>query len=619
MMWKTRKSTTTEDETKATTAENAVEKEETTTPAEVADSEVTAKTSFTMPNLWKGRSSGGGFFAKKDEAENTIKNSEEKQEEQEATETTSEEDVVSKTTSRWMRLWGSTSTTDITSSSRLWLSSASTRTTTSTDSTSNLAEVEVEVEIDGSVRPTPGFAYHLGPSKDRPSLLDESLEMLTGSLMIYIFADLREMARNGKIDCPDLLEEPITVKQVITAIAENKQAIIDQSIDHEDCEQKLGNLKKKFGIKLQQKLEQQSSDEVRIEEVLQGGSAAMASAAALSQTQESVLAHFRDEKSTQGVVYGIAVNHVKKRITIIFRGSVTQQDFLTDARSSQKKIDNPLAAEFIPSDEKTISDIQIHSGFHSYLFRKDKDGKVRLVHIFDDVKQLLQENPGYRIYCTGHSLGGACATLCGYYAAADNELVQNGPVVVISIASPQVGNHAFVDSFHQLEKLNRVQHLRIGNREDMITHLPFIHVKAMAFSPLYCAVFGAGNLYKHCGIHLELKSIEVNEERKDNGDEIVDSKHYRICHPKGTCVDESYAEEFKRAVESAKLLAESIRPVAQRDFDALTKRHSCKEYEARLIAAESYLSTITLDQMYGDESIVGASFRNNKGGDIASG
>ena len=36
-----------------------------------------------------------------------------------------------------------------------------------------------------------------------------------------------------------------------------KANLIDQSIDHEDCEQKLGNLKKKFGIKLQQKLEQQ--------------------------------------------------------------------------------------------------------------------------------------------------------------------------------------------------------------------------------------------------------------------------------------------------------------------------------------------------------------------------
>ena len=77
-----------------------------------------------------------------------------------------------------------TTTTDSASSTRLWLSSASTRTTpstaTSTDSSNNLGEVEVEVEIDGSVRATPGFAYHLGPSEDRPSILDESLEMLTG-------------------------------------------------------------------------------------------------------------------------------------------------------------------------------------------------------------------------------------------------------------------------------------------------------------------------------------------------------------------------------------------------------------------------------------------------------
>ena len=122
-------------------------------------------------------------------------------------------------------------------------------------------------------------------------------------------------------------------------------------------------------------------------------------------------------------------------------------------------------------------------------------------------------------------------------------------------------------------------------------------------------------MYKHCGLHLELKSLlsvaeEDEEERNDEEQQASTTsssrsrkKHYSICHPKGKKLEEefSYSEEFKRHLEAAKLLVESLRPVAKADFDALTSFHSCREYEARLMAAGDYLSTITLDQLYQEE------------------
>lgn len=180
----------------------------------------------------------------------------------------------------------------------------------------------------------------------------------------------------------------------------------------------------------------------------------------------------------------------------------------------------------------------------------------------------------------------------------DDVIVQEVPVVVISIASPQVGSSSFCEAFHSLERARRLQHLRVSNKEDVITHLPFLTLKVTAFSPLLAAVFGPGNLYKHCGVHLELKSLE---------EESVTKTEHFVCHSRGNGeIIDSISEEFKRSIAAARLLAESMKPVTTGDFDALTCFHSCREYEARLMACKENLSQVTLNELYQDETIVGA-------------
>lgn len=481
-------------------------------------------------------------------------------------------------------------------------------------------EVEVEMSTDAgtlSIRGDTGsqsqsLPLSYAPSADRPSVHDEALEMLTGALLIYIFADLRDMAKAGIIDQTDLLTDPVAIHQVVQAIQNNKEALAERAIKHEDIGIRMKALKDIHG---QQKKKAQRSDDdeapTHIQQVLQGG--AVASAAGLAQSKESVLAHFHDEKTTQGVVYGIAVNHLRKRVTCIFRGSVTSQDFITDANSSLKKVDNPVVVSI---DPESHSHIKIHTGFYKYLFREDEDGKERLQHILDDVKQLMKEYEGYQLYSTGHSLGGACCTLFGFYAAMDDEIVQNGPVVVISIASPRVGGKEFADAFHSLEQDKRLQHLRIANKEDVVTHLPFYTFKATAMSPLITAFRGAGDLYLHCGISLELRSvIEDTDEEREGGDasDASRSRNFHLSHPKGKCLEKQQSSSFFNSPEmtamkeSVKSLAESLAPVRKADFETLTSYHSCTEYETRLLAGEDFFSTVTLDQLYQDTSIVGMS------------
>jgi hypothetical protein len=249
--------------------------------------------------------------------------------------------------------------------------------------------------------------------------------------------------------------------------------------------------------------------------------------------------------------------------------------------------------------------IQIHTGFYQYLFQKDDQGKVRLQHILQDVKALLQKHPGYKCYFTGHSLGGALATLCGFYAAQDEDIIiaqettKRHPVVVISIASPRVGDKKFRSAFQALEKMQRLQHLRISNKEDLVTLMPFLDIKSTAFSPLLTVVRGgAWNVYKHCGIHLECSSVL---EHNDNV-----NKPYRLSYVKDQA-DEGegtyYSEEIKRSIEDAKALLGNLKHAT--DVEKATSYHSCDEYEARLQSCKKFLMTRTLDQLYSDESIVG--------------
>mmetsp|Transcript_18383 Transcript_18383/g.28385 ORF Transcript_18383/g.28385 Transcript_18383/m.28385 type:complete len:465 (-) Transcript_18383:406-1800(-) len=407
----------------------------------------------------------------------------------------------------------------------------------------------------------------------RPSVFEETIEMLTGALLIYVFADLREMARGGELSTPiSDFEPPILIDNVVKSISNNKEALEKRSFDHESLKERLHALN-------------DASQNWKYQTSFPGS--------LFDNSKKTVLAHFHDENSSQEMVHGIVVNSKRKRITVIFRGSVTKQDFITDAKCHQKKVENPA---FHLAPEKTTETVNLHTGFYDYLFQKNKSGVSRFEGISNDVKQLLEQNPGFRVYCTGHSLGGALSTMCGFYLAADDALVKHGAVTVVSIASPLVGNMKFRTAFQALERLNRLQHLRVCNKEDTVTVMPFAAPKVTALSPALAAVAGAGNLYKHCGMRLRLKSVL-------RGDY---AQPYNICYTKDHGDDDAYSEEVKRALASGKTLMGSFLHVVKRDFDKIKEFHKCEEYEARLQTCKKYLVNVTLDDLYNNKSIVGS-------------
>ncbi|MBK9990856.1 MAG: lipase family protein [Verrucomicrobia bacterium] len=90
-----------------------------------------------------------------------------------------------------------------------------------------------------------------------------------------------------------------------------------------------------------------------------------------------------------------------------------------------------------------------------------------------DIRSFLQgKNPSH-IHCVGHSLGGALATLCADYCAANRV----GRVSLYTIGSPRVGMEGFANAL--TEKIGAENIYRISHAADPVTTVPiypFCHV-----------------------------------------------------------------------------------------------------------------------------------------------
>ncbi|KXZ45673.1 hypothetical protein GPECTOR_52g70 [Gonium pectorale] len=111
----------------------------------------------------------------------------------------------------------------------------------------------------------------------------------------------------------------------------------------------------------------------------------------------------------------------------------------------------------------------VHGGFHfSYDSVRDT--------VFGLLDEIRATRPGpWRVLVTGHSLGGALATL-GAYELAELKLPADPPVVMYTYGAPRVGNKAFAEAFNALVP----DAFRCANDDDIVPRVPrlmgFCHV-----------------------------------------------------------------------------------------------------------------------------------------------
>ena len=164
-----------------------------------------------------------------------------------------------------------------------------------------------------------------------------------------------------------------------------------------------------------------------------------------------------------GVQVGITLNHKEKRINVIFRGSDELSDWLYNMFICQTKINEGM---------------YVHGGFYKLLYKNDLYSQLFLT-----VESLLKKYNNYNLNITGHSLGGALATLFGYLLSDDLTNMIN----IISFASPRVGNKKWALSFNNKKNLN---HYRIVNQKDVVTAIPYIY-------------------YSHCGNYISVNNKSI--------------------------------------------------------------------------------------------------------------
>lgn len=154
-------------------------------------------------------------------------------------------------------------------------------------------------------------------------------------------------------------------------------------------------------------------------------------------------------------------NQGQKIVFLAFPGTETMQDAKLDLRVTRVPFAGKTPAEFAAAaadlEHKSGDKPLVHQGFNDYvqkiLFSQPLEQAAGLT-LGEELVRQLQAHPGCRLYITGHSLGGAVATLAA--ARLADMGVAPEQLKVITFGAPAVGNEAFARAYEHKFSLNRV-------------------------------------------------------------------------------------------------------------------------------------------------------------------
>ncbi|TMW94736.1 hypothetical protein EJD97_009866 [Solanum chilense] len=188
---------------------------------------------------------------------------------------------------------------------------------------------------------------------------------------------------------------------------------------------------------------------------------------------------FLDNESTDTEV-ALWRDSARKRLVVAFRG--TEQTKWKDLVTDLMLVPAGLNPERIGGDFK--EEVQVHSGFLSAY----DSVRIRLISLIkkaigyqdDD----LDTPNKWHVYVTGHSLGGALATLLALELSS-SQLAKRGAirVTMYNFGSPRVGNKKFAEVYNEKVK----DSWRVVNHRDIIPTVPRLMGYCHVAQPVYLA------------------------------------------------------------------------------------------------------------------------------------
>lgn len=188
---------------------------------------------------------------------------------------------------------------------------------------------------------------------------------------------------------------------------------------------------------------------------------------------------FLDNPSTDTQV-AVWRDSTRKRLVVAFRG--TEQAKWKDLLTDLMLVPTGLNPERIGGDFK--EEVQVHSGFRSAY----DSVRPRLISVIKKAIGFIDDASGpqfkWHVYCTGHSLGGALATLLALELSS-SQLAKIGAISVTmyNFGSPRVGNRKFAEVYNEKVK----DSWRVVNHRDIIPTVPRLMGYCHVAQPVYLA------------------------------------------------------------------------------------------------------------------------------------
>ncbi|XP_078427745.1 putative triglyceride lipase isoform X2 [Wolffia australiana] len=193
---------------------------------------------------------------------------------------------------------------------------------------------------------------------------------------------------------------------------------------------------------------------------------------------------FLDNISTDTQV-AIWRDQTRKRLVIAFRG--TEQTKWKDLTTDLMLVPSGLNPERMGGNFK--EEVQVHSGFlGAYDSVRNRIMTLIKLSVGYHEDMDLETISKWRVYVTGHSLGGALATLLAFELSS-SQMAKRGviSITMYNFGSPRVGNRCFTEIYNQRVR----DSWRIVNHRDIIPTVPRLMGYCHVAQPVYLA---AGDL-----------------------------------------------------------------------------------------------------------------------------